>query len=385
MHYKVYLDTNIYDTANYSFRNGLFTQLRNYAQNGDLELQINSVVKGEVSRHISQRIKKTARNLNQILSSQEFQLFRTIPEYENRMQTFSPSEWVDTALTEFENLLVDCKAEVITNNGIDVEGMVEDYFELRYPFEEAKKDEFPDAITVRAIAQEINRLSSGQKWFSDYIGADKVADDLIYCIVSGDNGFCTAINQTVGNRPNEDVKLFSSLNELINFFTIQDEKAAELQEKLDNGYLKALIKTTIEEGVSGAAYNVDDLDGYVDDVSNLGTDNYSYNAFVVGLQEMSNGTTAARIYVDVQYDVRLEYSFLNATESYWDKEDHAYLWTVMTDKEAVFRAETSLLFMVSISSDGEVAFEDYIEMPTDIDLYDVDMIELVSCENRDSF
>ena len=385
MHYKVFLDTNIYDTSNYSFRNGLFSQLKDYAKSGALELQINSVVKGEVRWHITKRIKDTARNLNKILSSRDFQLFRTVPEYETRMQTFSPLEWVKTALEEFDNLLNECRIEEITSNGIGVESILEDYFKLKYPFEEAKKDEFPDAITVRAITQEIERLSAGQKWFPDYIGSDKVADDLIYCIVSEDKGFCAAIDQSVGERPNEDVMLFSSLNELINFFTIQDDKAAMLQEKLDNGYMRTIIETTIEEGVSSSSYNVEDVDGYVDDVSNLGTSNYSYNAFVVGLHEMSDGTAAARIYMDVQFDVRLEYSFLNETESHWDKEDHAYLWTVYTDKEAVFRAETSIIFMARINQDGEAEFEDYIELPSDIDLYDADMIEMVSSENRDSF
>lgn len=39
LRYKVFLDSNVYDGANYSFRNSLFTALKNRAQAGNLELQ----------------------------------------------------------------------------------------------------------------------------------------------------------------------------------------------------------------------------------------------------------------------------------------------------------------------------------------------------------
>lgn len=50
MLYKVFLDTNIYDGANYYFHNALFSALRKKAAAGELELHINSVVEGEVER-----------------------------------------------------------------------------------------------------------------------------------------------------------------------------------------------------------------------------------------------------------------------------------------------------------------------------------------------
>lgn len=46
MLYKVFLDTNIYDGANYLFRNSQFSVLREEAAKGNLELHINSVIEG---------------------------------------------------------------------------------------------------------------------------------------------------------------------------------------------------------------------------------------------------------------------------------------------------------------------------------------------------
>ena len=280
-------------------------------------------------------------------------------------------------------MLRDCKAEEITSNGIDVEGVLDDYFEMRYPFETAKKEEFPDAIIIRVVEQEIRRLSKDNV-LVEHKTSDGLVDDMLYCIVSDDNGFMTAMKQAVGERPSEDVKYFSSLNELINFFAVQDKQAAELQEKLNNGYARELIEATIEEGVSGAAFTVDEPDGYVEDTSNMGTGDYLYDTFVISLQEMEDGSKFARIYLDVNFGIMLDYEYLNAMESYWDREDNAFLWTVMTEKVARFKANTVIGFTIIIDKDGNSEFNDYVEMPSDIEIDYKDLIEVISCENRNS-
>ena len=77
MHYKVFLDTNIYDESSYSFRNGLFSQLREHAATGILELQINSIVEGEVRRHIKKNIGDRVRDLNKAITARELKIFQT--------------------------------------------------------------------------------------------------------------------------------------------------------------------------------------------------------------------------------------------------------------------------------------------------------------------
>ena len=61
MIYRVFLDTNIYDAANYSFRNASFSRLRSLAEAGHLQLIMNSVIEGEVRSHISERVKKAVK------------------------------------------------------------------------------------------------------------------------------------------------------------------------------------------------------------------------------------------------------------------------------------------------------------------------------------
>lgn len=55
MFYKAFLDTNIYDGSNYSFRNAAFTTLKSRAKNNELELQIDSIIRGEVEEHTKRK------------------------------------------------------------------------------------------------------------------------------------------------------------------------------------------------------------------------------------------------------------------------------------------------------------------------------------------
>ena len=54
----VFLDSNIYDVANYSFGNPQFSKLSELIYQDHVTLLINSVVEGEVKKHIKERMWK---------------------------------------------------------------------------------------------------------------------------------------------------------------------------------------------------------------------------------------------------------------------------------------------------------------------------------------
>lgn len=127
MYYKVFLDTNIYDGANYSFKNALFTVLKNRAQAGNLELQINSVVEGEVRQHINSNIKKAAKELLEADRNPVLSGFKNIPEFADKIQIENPKEWAQKAVDEFDLFLTECSVKRISTNGVDVERILADY------------------------------------------------------------------------------------------------------------------------------------------------------------------------------------------------------------------------------------------------------------------
>lgn len=81
LYYKVFIDTNIYDGANYSFNNGAFTALRTRTSRDELELHINSVVEGETKKHIKSEVKKAAKALLDAVRNQKLVGFRNLPDF----------------------------------------------------------------------------------------------------------------------------------------------------------------------------------------------------------------------------------------------------------------------------------------------------------------
>jgi len=117
MHYKVFLDTNIYDESSYSFRNERFNQLREYAALGVLELQINSIVEGEVTRHIIKKVGDKVRDLNKVITSRELKIFRSKEMFASQLEIKDRNLWINVALEEFARLLVCCLNHIDNLNG----------------------------------------------------------------------------------------------------------------------------------------------------------------------------------------------------------------------------------------------------------------------------
>lgn len=384
MHYIVFLDTNIFDSNNYKFNNELFTKLSDYTDKGIIELQISSVVKGEVSRHIKDKVKDKVEEYNKTITSRDFKIFENDPEYSKLLIKYDADAWVDKALQIFNDYLNKCKTTILTADEINTESILYNYFNCQAPFEKAKKDEFPDAISLEVISKEISRLSKG-KVFSNYINASGTPDDMLYCIISRDEGFRKAAEGIASDRPNEDVVVFESMHKLFKSITTQDERAKNLQDQLNQGFAKEIIEETIMQASENAAYIIDEDDGYVDDYTFEQADNIQYETDVISYQQMSDGSAVARVFVNMLFDARIEYEFLNANESFWDKEDQAFMFSVITKKNAVFQVESNLIFTLKIDSNQNAEFLEYIETPSDIDIQSNDIINIISCENKYPF
>ena len=82
---------------NYSFRNALFSALRNKSSQNELELHINSVIEGEVESHIKRDVKKAAKELLEAVSHPKFAGFRKISPYQEKLDIPKADEWVQEA------------------------------------------------------------------------------------------------------------------------------------------------------------------------------------------------------------------------------------------------------------------------------------------------
>ena len=93
MFYKVFMDTNIYDGANYSFRNAMFQCLREYATKDELCLVVNSIIEGEVRSHIRDRIKEQITKLNKVVTDRTFTAFKHLAPFMDIIEKKNPDDW----------------------------------------------------------------------------------------------------------------------------------------------------------------------------------------------------------------------------------------------------------------------------------------------------
>ena len=134
--------------------------------------------------------------------------------------------------------LESCKAVSIPVNGINIEQVINDYVEGKFPFEASKPAEFKDAIIIQSLL-EYQKLNNEQK---------------IY-IVTNDKGFRAALNNK-GNHTCKDINEFlelvtESIDDLVgklNSYLINEEMISEIvQSTFDE--IEEYVKIQLDNGI----------------------------------------------------------------------------------------------------------------------------------------
>lgn len=365
MKYKLFLDTNIYDVANYSFRNAFFTTLKNRALSGEVEIQINSVIEGETKQHINSEIKKAAKELLGVVKKPVFAGFKNITEFGDKLQIPNPSEWVQQAIGEFDHWLSACKVKRISANGINVERIIEDYFSIppKAPFEPQKKEEFKDAIAVESIICELDNLK----------------EDEIYCLVSNDKGFCRAIEDKTDDYEDK-ILIFDELKKCIDFLSRMDNMSNAFKQYLDDGGLEDEIISEIQNVVEAASYSIENLEYYcIDDLEVVAVDNIEYETTVIEIDNNMASVLVAAKCLDTIW-----YKYTDEDESYWDSEEQAYLWQKIVEMQETHNLNFEMAVSLDVSGwfpgveeKQDVCIEEFFDVPESFELDESSLVEVL--------
>lgn len=202
----VTIDTNVFDAAKYDLsENSPLSLLSRYVQKGKIKVILSDIVIRESKKHIAEQVSKVcgiARNLRKdaLDVSTEYLinyvgLNHIIELVQDKKGLMAKSEAL------FEKFIHDIDAEILGSDLIKLDEIIEDYFEIKPPFEasEKKRKEFPDAFIACQIRKRFGK-------------------DEVVAIVSNDNGFKKACQPT----PNH--LFFDSLGQL--YDKINKEEAA---------------------------------------------------------------------------------------------------------------------------------------------------------------
>ncbi|MCM1236958.1 MAG: PIN domain-containing protein [Ruminococcus flavefaciens] len=324
---KVFLDTNIYEGANFSFYNKQFSKLKELIEEESVELLYNEIVYKEVYQHIRENLTKAVSEYNQVIEvNRAFAPFRMDDKWGDKISQIKADDMICELCKQWGDYIADTYATKISISGVDVNKIVDQYFNKQFPFENKKPTEFKDAICVDSVIQYY----------------DTISDDKIY-VVTADKGFRKSFKER------DKFVTFYDLNGFLNFAISQTEHlAVEIEKAFESGELDGFISSTLDDQLysKGSIYVEDVYDG-IDDLLNVETQTIEFGYIHELDEECALVVANASVNVDVEYTVRDE------DNSYYDREDDRYYWENFVTYRATFCMDLEIEVSIAIEKDGK--------------------------------
>lgn len=145
---NVYLDSNIYIQEKYGLNNSYFLLLNQLIQTNEIRLLYSNVTKGEVFYHLRDSVESAVTAYNKA-QSEFYKAYAHYGRFDySKLKTETEISILENAFNKFwgqENSL-----ELLLNN-IDINNILLAHFNIEYPFEKKKRNEFKDAFMIEAI------------------------------------------------------------------------------------------------------------------------------------------------------------------------------------------------------------------------------------------
>ena len=324
----VTIDTNILDAAKYDLGDGSTLQLlKNYVDDGIIQVVLSNIVVRESKKHLAKQVNKACGIARKLRAEVLQESTEYLINYVGLSRLLEISKDKDALIQKseelFDNFLTDINAEILGIDLINLESIIDDYFEINPPFEdgEKKRKEFPDAFIANQI----------RKRFGE---AEDVA------IVSNDNGFKKACKEA----PNH--FFFGSLGALFDAINKEKEEAyaetinviKELQFRIAHTLIE-YIKSNENIEVRGLSYDKDGVEtGFDYDESYL--HNVSNIAFRVdSVDEMTD--KYSKVTLLCKADISADCYFEDYANAPWDSETKEYVFveTIKMREEHTSRFE----------------------------------------------
>ncbi|HHT97821.1 MAG TPA: DUF4935 domain-containing protein, partial [Clostridiales bacterium] len=310
---------------------GILFKLKNLIKNNKVKLYTNNIVMREIERHIKYDVSDAVNELKKARNIISKRISPTIVKDSSIYQIFDvpcKSTTEKIAITNFRQFLEACNVTYLDNRGIDIDAILEDYFNGNAPFEnkETKKYEFPDAFIISKLKAEFNK--NKPVW-----------------IISLDKGFRSALDNQEG------LTCLSSINELLDMINKQDQMYDKIIEYIENTDVQKEIYDFIKARIE---YDDIEIDGFEWDRKGYheGYEYHYINITDVSIENF-NMTSVDEISEDMIYLTVLCKAKISASCSYndydnaiWDSEEKEYIFLsegeVYEEHEPEFTCSLSL-------------------------------------------
>jgi predicted nucleic acid-binding protein len=151
MSVEIFLDTNVFESARFSYSSENMKTFLEYCSCNGIKLKITNVVKHEVDKRISANIKETFEDINKNNLAVVASSIKIDPST-SKLKIIE--ELIRNLIDDFNDFIDDNDVEIIDSD-CDTKELIAQYFDKKSPFTEQKKHEFPDAIILLTIKKYI--------------------------------------------------------------------------------------------------------------------------------------------------------------------------------------------------------------------------------------
>lgn len=359
MIYYVFLDTNIFEESNFSFRNGKFAKLKELAKTKRVILLYNEVIYGEVKQHIETNIKKAVGEYNKAIRNRGFAPFRNDEKWSMHLSLLDENELIEKQWQEWNLFLQECNAIKIPTQNVDVDIILNKYFKRVLPFENKKKDEFKDAIVVESI----------RKYYLGEI-QDLICVDGMY-VVSADKGVRNSF------RNDKEIKTFDKLNKFINYVILHTEHVALAVNKRFNKELFGIfIQQNIVSNIYVAKFDVEDYR------NKFKIKDVQYIDYTMGYIDVIDNNSVA-LTVEVSSKICIEYMERDEKRSCYNEEEQNYWFDAFTEYEEWHKVCFEAILFLKVEDIDEKVISDKVNSWNDLlQEFDETLLDItISAEN----
>lgn len=142
----VTIDTNILDAAKYDLSDESTLQLlKNYVDDGTLKVVLSNIVVRESKKHLAKQVKRVCSIARKLRAEVLQESTEHLVNYMGLSRLLEISKDKDALIQKseelFDDFLSDINAEILGTDLIDLESIIDDYFEIHPPFENGEKSE----------------------------------------------------------------------------------------------------------------------------------------------------------------------------------------------------------------------------------------------------
>lgn len=350
----IFLDTNIFESAKFSYESDNFLRFIEICEEKNIKLCITDVVQKEVYKRIKFNVKEQLERANKDFVKLILSNLGVSVESKSKL-----IEQLILKLTKnFDDFLSDYNVDVIKSN-FDQSLLIDSYFDIKPPFSEQKKEEFPDAIILFSI----------KKYIKD--------NNVLVYIVSNDKGFLKFCD-------NNKINLYLKLSDLTHKLNIEDpnQELKELYEKkLDD--IKYSIVESIKYENDFMLYSYDSIyEVYVYDI-------IVRDVFVNKLDiiQFDTNDNSLQLEIDISIEFSANASYPDEETMIYDKYESVYYYGMKNYATIETTQKTTCIVVVLFFEDNTFSVDeiDIQDKEFEFSLNDRTIVKLEQDENFGSF